>query len=214
MLKRLFDVAAALILLIILSPVFLLLAVTIACTMGWPVLFLQQRAGRHGWPFVLLKFRTMTNTRDPDGRLLPETERLTPVGKFIRSTSLDELPQLINVLKGEMSLVGPRPLPLVYNERYTARQARRLEVFPGITGWTAVKGRSALEWETKFDLDVYYVEHRSFLFDLRILWLTLVKVICREGISYPGEVNSKVFWGTKLPAEHDGGRGSAERSTD
>jgi sugar transferase EpsL len=155
----------------------------------------QLRPGLHGRPFTLLKFRTMTEARDPAGNLLPDEQRLTRLGRFLRRTSLDELPELINVLKGEMSLVGPRPLLMQYLDRYTPEQARRHEVKPGITGWAQINGRNALTWEEKFKLDVWYVDHRSFRLDLRIILLTVWKVLRQEGISQPGQATMEEFQG-------------------
>lgn len=165
--------------------------------MGSPIFFRQVRPGLHGRPFALFKFRTMNERRDASGHLLPDGIRLTRLGEWMRRLSLDEVPQLINVIKGEMSLVGPRPLLLQYLDRYTPEQARRHEVRPGITGWAQVNGRNALSWEKKFDLDVWYVDHWSFWLDLRILWMTLVKVIRKEGISAAGEATMSEFMGTK-----------------
>jgi lipopolysaccharide/colanic/teichoic acid biosynthesis glycosyltransferase len=166
--------------------------------MGSPVFFKQQRPGLHGKPFYMFKFRTMTNACDGDGCLLPDCDRLTPLGRFLRSTSLDELPELFNVLKGDMSLVGPRPLLMQYLDRYTPEQARRHEVRPGVTGWAQVNGRNALSWEDKFEMDVWYVDNRSFWLDLKILWMTLLKVVRREGISGDGCETMTEFEGTRL----------------
>lgn len=179
-----------------LSPVLLVLAGMVRLS-GAPVLFRQQRPGRHGRPFVIYKFRTMRELRDTEGRLLPDAQRLTHLGRFLRATSLDELPELFNVLKGEMSLVGPRPLLMEYLERYTPEQARRHEVKPGITGWAQVHGRNAITWEEKFKLDVWYVDHHSLGLDLKILWLTLVKVLRREGISASGHATMPEFQGPR-----------------
>ncbi len=194
-LKRPLDVLAAAAALVVCAPVMLAVALAIRLTMGGPVLFRQQRPGLHGQPFTLLKFRTMTDWRGPDGALLPDADRLTPLGRFLRRTSLDELPQLINVLRGEMSLVGPRPLLMEYLPLYSPRQARRHEVRPGITGWAQVQGRNSLTWEQKFDLDVAYVDRHSLLLDLRILGLTLLKVLQREGINQPGQATAAAFSG-------------------
>jgi lipopolysaccharide/colanic/teichoic acid biosynthesis glycosyltransferase len=163
--------------------------------LGAPVFFRQQRPGLHGRPFTILKFRTMRDAVDAGGSPLPDAERLTRLGKFLRSTSLDELPELLNVLGGDMSLVGPRPLLMQYLERYTPEQARRHEVRPGITGWAQVNGRNAITWERKFELDVWYVDHRSFLLDLRILARTLAGVVRREGITQPGSATAEEFRG-------------------
>ncbi|HHV61373.1 MAG TPA: sugar transferase [Firmicutes bacterium] len=193
--KRGIDIAISLILLILLLPLLLIIALLVCLTMGSPVFFRQIRPGLHGKPFVMLKFRTMTNARDKKGVLLPDEERITLLGRFLRSTSLDELPELLNVLHGEMSLVGPRPLLMEYLDRYTPEQARRHEVKPGITGWAQVNGRNALTWEEKFKLDVWYVDNWSLFLDLKILWLTLVKVIKREGISAEGHATMPEFRG-------------------
>ncbi|NPV81340.1 MAG: sugar transferase [Firmicutes bacterium] len=195
--KRGFDIVASLSLLILLLPLFIFLALLVRLSMGSPVLFRQKRPGLHGRPFTMLKFRTMTDARDERGALRPDQDRLTPVGRFLRSTSLDELPELLNVLRGEMSLVGPRPLLMEYLDRYTPEQARRHEVKPGITGWAQVNGRNALTWEEKFKLDVWYVDNWSLLLDFKILWLTLVKVVKREGISAEGCATMPEFKGRK-----------------
>jgi len=164
--------------------------------LGSPVLFRQERPGLHGKPFMMYKFRTMTDQRGADGSLLPDRERLTPFGRFLRSSSLDELPELINVLKGEMSLVGPRPLLMEYLDRYTPEQARRHEVRPGITGWAQINGRNSLNWEEKFKLDVWYVNNCSMLLDFRILLKTVGKVVGREGISEKGQETMSKFTGS------------------
>lgn len=197
--KRLFDLLAALAGLVLLSPVILVIAALIRWKLGTPLIFRQQRPGYRGKPFYIYKFRTMTDARDPDGNLLPDADRLTALGRFLRSTSLDELPELINVLRGEMSLVGPRPLLMQYLERYSPEQARRHDVLPGITGWAQVNGRNALTWEDKFRLDVWYVDHRSLWLDIKIILITLVKVLRREGISQPGFATAEEFQG--CPAE-------------
>lgn len=194
--KRLLDILVSVILLIILSPLLGFICLAIRLCMGPPIFFRQVRPGLHGKPFTLVKFRTMTDARDAEGNLLPNEQRLTRLGTFLRSTSLDELPELWNVLKGEMSLVGPRPLLMQYLDRYTPEQARRHEVKPGLTGWAQVNGRNALSWEERFRLDVYYVDHWSLGFDLRILGLTILKVLKREGISEPGKVTVSEFMGT------------------
>ena len=200
--KRTFDLLVSLILLILLSPVMLVIAVLVRIKLGRPVLFSQERPGLHGRLFRLYKFRTMRDARGADDRLLPDEERLTKFGRFLRASSLDELPELFNVLKGEMSLVGPRPLLIAYLERYTPEQARRHEVLPGITGWAQVNGRNALSWESKFKLDVWYVDNRSFWLDLKILFLTLWKALKREGISAPGSATAPEFMGSeKEPTE-------------
>jgi sugar transferase EpsL len=193
--KRLLDLTLTIPALILLSPVLALVAMLVRLTLGSPILFRQQRPGLHGQLFTIYKFRTMTDTRDAQGNLLPDAERMTRFGKFLRSTSLDELPELFNVLKGEMSLVGPRPLLIEYLERYTPEQARRHEVKPGITGWAQVKGRNAITWEEKFALDVWYVDHQSLWLDLRIIVLTVWKILKREGISQPGQATVEYFQG-------------------
>lgn len=185
-LKRVFDVVASSVLLVLLSPVIICIAVVIRVSMGPPVLFKQVRPGLHGRPFTMYKFRTMNDARDERGNLLPDSERLTRLGRFLRSTSLDELPELINVLKGEMSLVGPRPLLMEYLPLYTQEQARRHEVPPGITGWAQVNGRNAISWKEKFEYDVWYVDNWTLWLDLKILWQTLVAVLRRDGISADG----------------------------
>ncbi len=195
-LKRLFDLTISAILIIILLPVIALTAVLVRYKLGKPVLFKQQRPGLYGKPFYIYKFRTMTNERDVNGNLLPDEMRLTPFGKFLRKFSLDELPQLFNVVKGDLSLVGPRPLLMEYLPRYTKEQARRHEVRPGITGWAQVNGRNALTWEEKFKLDVWYVDNQSFWLDLKILWLTFLKVIRSEGINREGHVTMPEFKGS------------------
>jgi sugar transferase EpsL len=196
MLKRAFDFLVSLGLLVALSPLLLAIWLTIRRKVGAPVLFVQQRPGRHGHPFRMLKFRTMTDARDRSGALLPDSERIFPVGQLLRATSLDELPELINVLKGDMSLVGPRPLLMEYLPLYSAEQARRHEVRPGITGWAQVNGRNTLSWEQKFHLDVWYVDNRSFWLDLRILWMTLLAVLARKNISQEGHATMERFTGS------------------
>lgn len=195
--KRLFDLMAASLLLVLLSPLLLVLALLVRAAHGTPVLFRQQRPGYKGRPFTIYKFRTMTNRTGPDGSLLPDAERLTRLGRFLRSTSLDELPELFNVLRGEMSLVGPRPLLLRYLELYTPEQMRRHDVHPGVTGWAQVNGRNAITWEQKFAHDLWYVDHWSFCLDIKILFLTLWKAIKREGISQPGHATVEEFKGKK-----------------
>ena len=193
--KRLFDVIATVSGLLLLWPVMLVLCVAVRCALGTPILFTQLRPGLHGRPFRIYKFRTMTDAKDSGGRLLPDDKRLTRFGKFLRSSSLDELPELINVLKGEMSLVGPRPLLMEYLPLYSPEEARRHEVLPGITGWAQVNGRNAISWEEKFRLDNWYVENRSFWLDLRILRLTVSRVFRREGITHEGEATMVKFQG-------------------
>jgi len=202
LIKRLFDLLISLVLLILLSPVMLVIAVLVRIKLGKPVLFSQERPGLHDRLFRLYKFRTMRDLRGPDGRLLPDEERLTKFGRFLRASSLDELPELFNVLKGEMSLVGPRPLLVAYLDRYTPEQARRHEVLPGITGWAQVNGRNALSWEAKFKLDVWYVDNQSFWLDLKILFLTLWKALKREGISAPGSATAPEFMGSDKDSPH------------
>lgn len=198
-LKRLMDVLGAVIGLVILAPMILLVTVLIRIKMGSPVLFRQVRPGLHGKPFKMYKFRTMLGLSDKQGQLLPDGVRLTSLGRFLRTTSLDELPEFINVLKGDMSLVGPRPLLVEYLDRYTPEQARRHEVKPGITGWAQVNGRNALTWEDRFALDVWYVDNRSLWLDLKILLLTLVKVISRDGINAKGQATMPKFEGSENP---------------
>lgn len=197
--KTVLDRAGALLGLVLFAPLLLVLGGLIRISMGSPVLFRHRRAGLHGRPFHLWKLRSMTDARDAQGVLLPDEQRLTPLGRFLRSTSLDELPSLVNVLRGEMSLVGPRPLLVEYLERYTPEQARRHEVLPGVTGWAQVKGRNALSWEERFRLDVWYVDHRSLWLDLRILWLTIWTTLRREGISQPGHATMPEFLGSHQP---------------
>jgi lipopolysaccharide/colanic/teichoic acid biosynthesis glycosyltransferase len=194
-LKRIFDIIFSLILISILVIPMVFLSLLIYLFLGRPVLFRQTRPGLNGKPFVLYKFRTMTNKTDPQGNLLPDEERLTRFGQFLRATSLDELPELFNVLKGDMSLVGPRPLLMEYLPLYSKEQARRHEVRPGITGWAQVNGRNALSWQDKFKLDVWYVDHVSFLLDLKILVMTLLKVLKREAINQPGKATMEKFTG-------------------
>ena len=194
--KRSIDFLLSFVALVAFSPLLLVLAILVRLLLGSPVLFRQTRPGLGGRPFRLIKFRTMTDGTDIDGVLLPDSERLTAFGRMLRATSLDELPELWNVLKGDMSLVGPRPLLMEYLDLYTAEQARRHEVRPGITGWAQVNGRNALSWEDKFALDVWYVENRSNLLDMKILWMTAWRVFFRHGISHPGEATMKRFTGS------------------
>ena len=191
------DVLVAGAALVLLALPLLLLACLVRVRLGSPVLFRQVRPGLRGRPFMMVKFRTMTDERDADGELLPDARRLTAFGRFLRASSLDELPELWNVLRGEMSLVGPRPLLMEYLPLYSSEQARRHEVRPGITGWAQVNGRNAVSWEDRFKLDVWYVDHRTLGLDLRILWLTVRKVIVREGISAQGEATMPRFTGNK-----------------
>ena len=194
--KRFFDITVAFFALLALAVPLLVLAWLIRRKLGSPVLFKQVRPGLQGQPFTMVKFRTMTDERGPDGALLPDAQRLTPFGRFLRASSLDELPELWNVIKGEMSLVGPRPLLMGYLPLYTPAQARRHEVRPGITGWAQVNGRNAISWEDKFALDVWYVDHRSLWLDVRILWVTVKKVLVRDGISAAGEATMPRFTGS------------------
>ncbi|MCF7821490.1 MAG: sugar transferase [Mariprofundaceae bacterium] len=194
--KRLFDLCSAIAGLLLLWPLLLLLALLVRIKLGSPVLFRQQRPGLHGEPFYIYKFRSMTDARDEHGELLPDAERLTSFGQFLRRFSLDELPQLFNVLRGDLSLVGPRALLMEYLPLYTPEQARRHDVTPGITGWAQVNGRNAISWEEKFGYDVWYVDHRSFLLDLKILWMTLLKVLCSQGVSQSGHVTMEKFRGS------------------
>jgi len=196
MIKRLFDISIAFIVLFFIWPILLLVAVLVRYKHGSPIIFRQIRPGLHGVPFEMHKFRTMTDERDDRGNLLPDHMRMTRLGKFMRSSSLDELPELFNIFKGEMSLVGPRPLLVKYLDRYSPEQFRRHEVVPGITGWAQVNGRNAISWEEKFKLDVWYVDNHSFWLDLKILWMTLAKVFKREGISQPGQSTMEEFMGT------------------
>ncbi|WP_375291175.1 sugar transferase [Qipengyuania sp.] len=195
--KRAFDLIAASAMLILFSPLLLTVALIVWVRLGSPVLFVQQRPGLNGVPFQMCKFRTMRDALDREGRPLPDAERLTPFGRLLRSTSLDELPGLINVVHGKMSLVGPRPLLMQYLPLYSAEQARRHEVRPGLTGWAQVNGRNALSWEEKFALDLWYVDNRTFTLDLKILWLTLRKVLVRDGISAEGEATMAPFTGNE-----------------
>lgn len=195
--KRLFDVSVALGLLAALALPLLLLAWAVRRNLGSPVLFRQLRPGLQGRPFMMVKFRTMTDARDAGGTLLPDAHRLTKFGRFLRASSLDELPELWNVLRGEMSLVGPRPLLTEYLPLYSSEQARRHEVRPGITGWAQINGRNAVSWDQRFLLDVWYVDHRSLWLDLKILWLTVRKVLVRDGISAQGDATMPRFTGNK-----------------
>ena len=184
-------------LLLFLSPLLVLLALVIHVKLGSPVVFRQQRPGRQGRPFLIYKFRTMTDQRDAQGNLLPDAQRLTEFGKFLRASSLDELPELWNVLIGEMSLVGPRPLLMHYLELYGPEQMRRHEVRPGITGWAQVNGRNKISWEEKFELDVWYVDNRSFWLDIKIIYLTILKITKREDINQPGKATIEQFKGSQ-----------------
>ena len=195
--KRLFDLIIACTALVLLAIPMVCLYALIYIKLGHPVFFSQVRPGLRGQAFKMVKFRTMTDARGEDGQLLPDAERLTPFGRFLRASSLDELPELWNVVKGEMSLVGPRPLLMEYLPLYSTEQARRHHVRPGITGWAQVNGRNALSWDEKFKLDVWYVDHRSLWLDIKILWLTVKKVLVREGISAAGEATMPRFTGGK-----------------
>jgi len=201
--KRLFDLALAIPGLVLLSPFLLIIAGLVWIYHGRPVLFRQARGGYRGKSFDVFKFRSMTNKRDPQGNLLPDAERLTRFGRFLRSISLDELPELFNVLRGEMSLVGPRPLFAKYLDRYTCEQARRHDVLPGITGWAQVNGRNVLTWEDKFRLDVWYVDHWSLGLDIKILFMTLWKTLRREGISQPGYATAEEFFGSAADGSNE-----------
>ena len=199
--KRIFDVALTTIGLVLLSPILLIITIMIWSKYGRPIFFIQKRPGYQGKPFYIYKFRTMSNEKDDSGKLLPDGQRITPLGSFLRSYSLDELPELFNVIRGEMSLVGPRPLLMQYLDRYTPRQARRHEVLPGITGWAQIHGRNALTWEDKFEYDIWYVDHWSLLLDIKILMITFWKVIKREGINQPGAATAEEFMGSAAPKD-------------
>jgi sugar transferase EpsL len=199
MLKEIADRWVASILVLLLLPIFLSVAIAIRLVLGGPVLFTQPRPGKNGKIFRFYKFRSMTNACDSTGRPLPDAQRLTPFGLFLRHTSLDELPQLINILKGEMSFVGPRPLLVKYLDRYTPEQLRRHEVKPGITGFAQINGRNAISWEDKFKLDVWYIDHWSLALDLKILFLTASKVMQQDGINQEGYTTSEEFMGTPQP---------------
>ena len=195
--KRVLDQLLAGLGLLLLGVPLLALGLMVRRKLGGPVFFRQVRPGLHGRPFTLIKFRTMTDTRGPDGRVLPDADRLTSFGRFLRASSLDELPELWNVLRGDMSLVGPRPLLMEYLPLYSIEQARRHEVRPGITGWAQINGRNALSWEAKFKLDVWYVDHHSIWLDFRILWMTVRKVLGQEGISATGDATMPKFKGAE-----------------
>ncbi|HDX9579222.1 TPA: sugar transferase [Bacillus pseudomycoides] len=194
--KRLFDLFVSLSLLLCFSSIILVVAILVRLKLGSPILFKQQRPGLHGKPFYLYKFRTMTNERDSSGEPLPDELRLTSFGKFLRKYSVDELPQLINVVKGDLSLVGPRPLLMEYLPLYSNEQAARHHVRPGITGWAQVNGRNSISWDEKFKLDIWYVEHQTFLLDLKILYLTVIKVLKSEGIQNDNHVTMPIFKGS------------------
>ncbi len=202
-LKRIFDLLVTVPAIGMLSPLLLLIAGLVRVKLGSPILFSQVRPGLHGKPFTLFKFRTMTEARDATGALLPDGERLPPFGQFLRSTSLDELPELFNIVRGEMSLVGPRPLLMQYLERYTPEQVRRHEVRPGLTGWAQVNGRNRLSWEERFKMDTWYVDHQSLWLDLKIILLTIGKVVNRDGIQSEGQATMSEFVGTLQHSEAD-----------
>ncbi|MGE8078375.1 sugar transferase [Peribacillus loiseleuriae] len=195
--KRIMDVFISLIVLIILAPVITLIGFLIKYKLGSPILFKQQRPGLHGKPFYVYKFRSMNESKDSKGKLLPDNQRLTTLGTFLRKFSLDELPQLINVIKGDLSLVGPRPLLMEYLPLYTEEQLKRHLVKPGITGWAQVNGRNAITWEEKFKLDVWYVNHQALFLDIKILWLTIIKVILSEGVNQAEHITMAPFTGTE-----------------
>jgi sugar transferase EpsL len=195
--KRALDILVAAAALIVLSPVFLAVTLVVALSLGRPVLFTQMRAGRNGTPFKMVKFRSMTDARDSAGQLLPDAERLPPIGHFLRATSLDELPELWNVLKGDMSIVGPRPLLMDYLPLYSDEQRRRHEVRPGITGWAQVNGRNSLSWKEKFDFDVWYVDNCAFAVDAQIVASTILRVLTSDGIRQPGNATAERFRGNE-----------------
>ncbi|NVZ82435.1 sugar transferase [Pseudomonas yamanorum] len=197
MIKRGFDLFASLLGLILLSPVTAVIAWNIRKKLGSPVLFRQVRPGRNGKPFEMIKFRTMRDAHDANGEPLPDSQRMTAFGSFLRSSSLDELPELWNVVKGDMSLVGPRPLLMEYLPLYSAEQYRRHEVRPGVSGWAQINGRNAIEWEEKFKLDTWYVDNQSFWLDMKVIFLTIKKVLVRDGISAEGEATASKFTGSK-----------------
>jgi lipopolysaccharide/colanic/teichoic acid biosynthesis glycosyltransferase len=195
--KRVFDLCMTILGIILLSPILGLISLILFLSQGSPIIFKQKRPGYKGRPFYIYKFRTMTDKKDAEGNLLPDERRITKIGHFLRSMSLDELPELFNILRGEMSLVGPRPLLMQYLARYTPEQARRHDVLPGLTGWAQINGRNILSWEDKFKLDVWYVDHWSLGLDIKIIFLTVFKVIRREGISQPGYITATEFTGAK-----------------
>jgi sugar transferase EpsL len=195
--KRILDLIAGTLGLIILSPFMLLIAGLVGLFMGGPIFFRQKRPGFRGQPFYVYKFRSMTDARGANGKPLPDSERLTRFGRFLRSASLDELPEIFNILRGEMSLVGPRPLLMEYLPLYSSEQMRRHDVVPGLTGWAQVSGRNAITWQEKFKLDVWYVDHWSFWLDIKILLITLARVVARQDISQPGQATTEYFTGNK-----------------
>ena len=199
--KRFLDIFGACVGLVFLAPVLIIVAMLVRLKIGLLVLFRQVRPGLYGKPFTIYKFRTMTDERDEDGNLLPDGERLTRLGRFLRKTSMDELPELFNVIKGDMSIVGPRPLLTRYLDRYTPEQMRRHEVKPGLTGWSQVNGRNAVTWEDKFKLDVWYVDHLSLWLDLKIIALTILNILKREGINQPGQATMEEFLGSHAKAQ-------------
>ena len=199
--KRCFDLILVLVTAPLWVPLLLLVGLMVRSRLGSPVFFKQERPGRDGKPFKLIKFRSMTDEKDAQGDLLPDADRLPAFGKWLRATSLDEFPELLNILKGEMSFVGPRPLLMQYLPLYSKEQARRHETLPGITGWAQVNGRNALSWDEKFKLDVWYVDNRSFLLDIKILWKTFLTVIRKDGIQAPGEATMPFFEGNKNHSE-------------
>ena len=195
--KRIFDLLAACLGVVVLWPIILVIAILVRIFIGTPVLFRQLRPGYKGRPFYIYKFRTMTEDRDADGKLLPDAVRLLPFGRFLRSLSLDELPELYNILCGEMSVVGPRPLIMEYLPLYSAEQMRRHDCLPGLTGWAQINGRNAIDWPTRFALDTWYVDHRSFWLDIKIIFLTIWKVLKRENVNQPGQATIEFFTGNK-----------------
>jgi lipopolysaccharide/colanic/teichoic acid biosynthesis glycosyltransferase len=202
MLKRAFDIVFSACWLVGFAPLLLVVAILVRLKLGSPVLFVQERPGLRAKPFRMVKFRTMTDERGPDGELLPDEQRLTPFGKFLRSTTLDEFPEMWNVLTGEMSVVGPRPLLMRYLPRYSPFQARRMELKPGVTGWAQINGRNSLTWEEKFALDVWYIDHRSFLLDMKIVAMTFFKVFARSGINAGEGKTMDEFLGTEKDWGH------------
>ena len=207
--KRIFDLIFSLLGLLILSPFILLTVLLVRIFLGTPIIFCQQRPGYKGQPFFIYKFRTMTDASDSDGNLLPDAQRLTRLGRFLRAISLDELPELFNILRGDMSIVGPRPLLMEYLERYSPEQMRRHDVYPGLTGWAQVNGRNAITWQDKFALDVWYVDNWSFWLDIKIILMTLWKVIKREGISQPGQATTEYFMGNS--DDHQSGNSQTDQ---
>lgn len=201
MLKRSLDILISALGFVLFGPVMAVVAVLVRCKIGSPVLFRQVRPGRHGRPFGMVKFRTMTNERGPDGQLRPDVDRLTDFGRWLRATSLDELPELWNVFVGDMSLVGPRPLLMEYLPLYSAKQARRHDVRPGITGWAQINGRNGIGWDEKFELDVWYVEHQSFWLDLRIFFLTFARIVRPQGVTGAGAATMTAFEGSPTAAD-------------